>query len=151
MGEILEEAVENVIKNYLQNNSAQSDEEKNLMSQLDNLHEKSKKTQRMKNKSDMISILDTDIEILRDITAKSVLNAIGLERAFISVVTKNVELIREHLQDEKGGKAFRDWVRLNAVKLMPSKFESIIENKAINENRKAIVSAVRNVLNKWEI
>ena len=105
----------------------------------------------MKNKSEMIATLDADIEILRDITAKSVLNAIGLERAFISVVTKNVELIREHLQDEKGGKAFRDWVRLNAFKLMPSKFESIIENKAINENRKAIVSAVRNVLNKWEI
>ena len=143
--------IESVIKKYQQENSTSQADDESLTAQLNNLHEKAKKTQRMKNKSDMIAILDTDIEILRDITAKSVLNAIGLERAFISVVTKNVELIREHLQDEKGGKAFRDWVRLNAFKLMPSKFESIIENKAINENRKAIVSAVRNVLNKWEI
>lgn len=145
------ENIESVIKKYQQENSTSQADDESLTAQLNNLHEKAKKTQRMKNKSDMIAILDTDIEILRDITAKSVLNAIGLERAFISVVTKNVELIREHLQDEKGGKAFRDWVRLNAFKLMPSKFESIIENKAINENRKAIVSAVRNVLNKWEI
>ena len=145
------DAMENVIKKYQQENLTSQADDESLTAQLDNLHERAKKSQRMKNKAEMIATLDSDIEILRDITAKSVLNAIGLERAFISVVTKNVELIREHLQDEKGGKAFRDWVRLNSAKLMPSKFESIIENKAINENRKAIVSSIKNVLANWEM
>lgn len=119
--------------------------------QLDELHERAKKSKNMKSKEDMTATLDTDIAILRDITAKAVINAIGLERAFISVVTKNVELIREHLQAGEGAKNFRAWIRNNAALMMPSRFEEIIEQGAIRENRKAIVNAVKNVLNKWEV
>ena len=107
-----------------------------------------RKVKRMQSKDDMVATLDADIEILRDITAKAVINAIGLERAFISVVTKNVELIREHLQAGEGAKEFRAWIRNNATNLMPSHFEHIIEQRAINENRKAIVNAIKVMKNK---
>ena len=73
-----------------------------------------------------------------------------LERAFISVVTKNVELIREHLQAGEGAKEFRAWIRNNATNLMPSHFEHIIEERAINENRKAIVNAIKVMQNKLD-
>ena len=117
---------------------------------LEGLHEMARKVKRMQSKDDMVATLDADIEILRDITAKAVINAIGLERAFISVVTKNVELIREHLQAGEGAKEFRAWIRNNATNLMPSHFEHIIEERAINENRKAIVNAIKVMQNKLD-
>ncbi|MBQ4404505.1 MAG: hypothetical protein II857_08855 [Selenomonadaceae bacterium] len=43
----------------------------------------------MLKKLTVCATLDVDILILRDITAKAVINAIGLERAFNSVITKN--------------------------------------------------------------
>lgn len=139
------QAIENLINSYAPNkNSAEVHTDFNL----EGLHEMARKVKRMQSKEDMVATLDADIEILRDITAKAVINAIGLERAFISVVTKNVELIREHLQAGEGAKEFRAWIRNNATNLMPSHFEHIIEQRAINENRKAIVNAIKVMKNK---
>lgn len=121
-----------------------------LMAQLDEIQTRAKKAKRMNGKDDMIAILNVDIEILRDITAKAVINAIGLERAFNSVITKNVNLINRHLQEHEGNAAYRLWIRNNAAKLMPSRFEQIIEQGAVRENKKAIVNAVRNLLSKWD-
>ncbi len=104
----------------------------------------------MNGKEDMFATLDADIKILRDITLKAVINAIGLERAFNSVITKNVNLINRHLQENEGNSAYRAWIRNNAAKLMPSRFEQIIEQGAVRENKKAIVNAVRNLLSKWD-
>ena len=104
----------------------------------------------MNGKDDMIAILNADIEILRDITAKAVITAIGLELAFNSIVIKNVDLIRKHLDEPEGNAAYRLWIRNNSAKLMPSQFEQIIEQGAIRENKKAIVNAVRNLLSKWD-
>ena len=145
------QTIENLIKSY-KVNSKENVAVETLASKFDELHELAKKKKRMRTKEDLIETLDTDIMILRDITDKAVIKAIGLERAFISVVTKNVELIREKLQDNKdGGKAFRAWIRNNASKLMPSQFESINETKAINENRKAIVNSIKKVLTNWDV
>ena len=144
------QAIENLIKTYKLTNK-DNEAAETLASKFDELHELAKKKKRMQTKEDMIETLDTDIRILRDVTDKAVIKAIGLERAFISVVTKNVELIREKLQNDEGGKAFRAWIRVNASKLMPSQFESINETKAINENRKAIVNSIKKVLNNWDV
>ncbi len=48
---------------------------------------------RVLKKLTVCATLDVDILILRDITAKTVINAIGLERAFNSVITKNKKAI----------------------------------------------------------
>lgn len=144
------QAIDALINSYAKAGTAPSSGG-GIPTQLDDLHALAQKVKRMQNKDDMTATLDADIEILRDITAKAVINAIGLERAFISVVTKNVELIREHLQADEGAKEFRAWIRNYAAKLMPSQFAQIIEQGAINENRKAIVKSVKVMLNKMDI
>jgi hypothetical protein len=140
------QAIENLITSYAPAKTAETAAHAEF--NLEGLHEMAKRVKRMQTKEDMVATLDADIEILRDITSKAVINAIGLERAFISVVTKNVELIREHLQEGEGAKEFRAWIRNNATLLMPAQFEHIIENRAINENRKAIVNAIKVMKNK---
>lgn len=139
--------LENIIQSY----GSSSTEEKNegIGSYLEELNARAKASQDMKSKEDMLSILDSDIEILRDITERAVINAIDLERAYTSVINKNVELIRTQIKTGDGNKAFRAWCRENAAKLMPSKFETINESKAVNENRKAIVNTIKGVLDKW--
>ncbi|MBQ3452332.1 MAG: hypothetical protein IJG32_08700, partial [Selenomonadaceae bacterium] len=146
------QSIENIINAYtpaggLQAKNKESD---SLMAQLDDIQARAKKAKRMNGKKDMIATLDADILILRDITAKAVINAIGLERAFNSVITKNVNLINRHLQEREGNAAYRSWIRNNAAKLMPSHFEQIIEQGAVRENKKAIVNAVRNLLSNWD-
>lgn len=145
------QSIENVINGYA-NQSASTNENDgdNLMAQLDEIQTRAKKIKRMNGKDDMTATLDADILILRDITKKAVINAIGLERAFNSVVTKNVNLINKNLQETEGNAAYRAWIRNNAAKLMPSRFEQIQEQGAVRENRKAIVNAVRNLLIKWD-
>ena len=146
------QAVEKVIGSYAKQNIPQnkSDDAESLLNQLDEIQSRAKNSKRMTGKDDMIATLDADILILRDITAKAVINAIGLERAFNSVITKNVNLINRHLQEREGNAAYRAWIRNNAAKLMPTHFEQIIEQGAIRENKKAIVNAVRNLLSKWD-
>ena len=146
------QAIENVIDTYAKNDNSQtkSGGSDSLMAQLDDIQTRAKNLRRMNGKDDMIATLDADIEILRDITKKAVINAIGLERAFNSVIIKNVDLIRKHLQESEGNAAYRAWIRNNAAKLMPSHFEQIIEQGAIRENKKAIINVVRSLLNKWD-
>ena len=146
------QSIENVINSYANQGGASAEENsgETLLAQLDEIQTRAKQIKRMNGKEDMVATLDADIFILRDITKKAVINAIGLERAFNSVVTKNVNLINKNLQEPEGNAAYRAWIRNNAAKLMPSRFEQIIEQGAVRENRKAIVSAVRNLLNKWD-
>ena len=146
------QSIENAINAYAKTGGAQAEtnESDSLLAQLDDIQERAKNSKRMNGKDDMIATLDADILILRDITAKAVINAIGLERAFNSVITKNVNLINRHLNEPEGNAAYRAWIRNNAAKLMPSRFEQIIEQGAVRENKKAIVNAVRNLLSKWD-
>ena len=146
------QSIENIIGNYATQGVTQNQTagESFLLAQLNEIQKRAREFNFTNNKEDMISTLDTDIKILRDITARAVINAIGLERAFNSVIIKNVDLIRNHLNEPEGNAAYRAWIRNNAVKLMPSRFEQIIEQGAIRENKKAIVNAVRSLLHKWE-
>ena len=146
------QSIENAINAYAKagNSQAETGENDSLMAQLDDIQTRAKKAKRMNGKDDMIATLNVDIEILRDVTAKAVINAIGLERAFNSVITKNVNLINRHLNEPEGNAAYRLWIRNNAAKLMSSRFEQIIEQGAVRENKKAIVNAVRNLLSKWD-
>lgn len=122
-----------------------------ILGSLEEIQELAEDLKRISGKDDMIATLDTDIMILRDITAKAVINAIGLERAFNSVIAKNVDLIREHLSDPdgNGNEIFREWIRKNAPKLKPNEFERINEDETFKENRKKIVNAIKDVFAEW--
>lgn len=145
------QSIENVIGNYATQGGTQNQTmcESSLLAQFDEIQKRARESKCMNSKDDMIATLDMDVKILRDITARAVINAIGLERAFNSVIIKNVDLIRNHLNEPEGNAAYRAWIRNNAVRLMPSRFEQIIEQGAIHENKKAIVNAVRNLLSNW--
>lgn len=144
------QSIENTINEYSKMGGAYAGTGDSLYAQLDEMQKRAKKSKRMNGKTDMLATLDVDILILRNITDRAVINAIGLERAFTSVITKNVDLIRNHLNEPKGNAAFRSWIRNNAAKLMPSRFEQIIEQGAINENKKIIVKAVKNLLSELD-
>ena len=143
-------SIENTVNAYVKSGNTQTGDDDSLLAQLDEIQMRAKKSKRMNGKDDMIATLDIDIKILRDITKRAVINAIGLERAFNSVITKNVNLINRHLNEPEGNAAFRQWIRNNAAKLMPSQFEDIIKQGAVRENKKAIVNAVRTLLSKWD-
>ncbi len=116
-----------------------------LIEQIEKINNDTYASRTMRSKAQMINILDTDIEVLRDIMASAVIDAIGLERAFISVVTKNVELIREHLRRGEGQSKFNDWIIANARLLLPSKFN--IQQQETYDARVKIINSIESRLN----
>ena len=114
---------------------------------LEALHERGKKLKTMRSKEDMIATLDADILILRDVTVKAVIKAIGLERAFISVISKNVNLIRTALDKEnEGRKRFNIWIRNNIHKLKESEFDELDRINQNSETRRQVINAIQHVL-----
>ena len=100
---------------------------------------------------DMLRILDEDITILRDLTAKSVIRAIGLERAFISIIVKNINFIRRGITEPgEGSEKFDEWINLNVRKVLDSEFAAIDRYNMDSQTRKSIVSAIQQVLGSME-
>ena len=123
----------------------------NLNQQIETLHEISKRARPLKTKDDMIEILNTDIKILRDITVNSVIKATGLETAFIAVVTKNINLIRENLsQNPEGRQKFNEWIKENVRKIKESEFAAIEQDNMNSQARKMIVNSIRQALDKLD-
>ena len=123
----------------------------NLTQRIKELHELSKKLNTLQTKEDMIELLNADIEILRDVTVNSVIKATGLEIAFIAVVTKNINLIRENLTyNPEGVKKFNDWIQANVRKIKESEFAAIEQDNMNSQARKMIISSIRQALDKLD-
>ncbi len=143
------EKIDKVIENFC--GTQKNSDAKNLAENLKELYEQSRKFKAVKNKTEMISTLDTDILILRDITTNSVVKAIGLERAFISVFVKNINLIRNSLsKSPEGRKIFNTWINDNVRKIKESEFARIDQSNMNAQARKIIVESIRQVLDKME-
>ena len=100
---------------------------------------------------DVMRLLDEDIMILRDLTAKAVIRATGLERAFVAVITNNITLICEGIMDAEGdGNKFDEWINLNVRKVLDSEFAAIDRDNMNSQTRKSIVAAIRQVLGSME-
>ena len=141
------EKIDRVVKSFSGANSSTQ----NLNTQIRELYEKSRRFKPIKDKQDMISTLDTDIMILRDITVNAVVKAIGLERAFISVVIKNINLIRNSLSKSPDGrKIFNTWINDNVRKIKESEFARIDEHNMNIQSRKLIINSIQQVLDKME-
>ena len=90
-----------------------------------------------------------DIDILRDITVKSVLKAIGLERAFSSTISNNIDLIRKELEKQEDSK-FDKWIKDNIAKIKENEFEKIEidrKNYEIKKNVFEYIDKLRSELN----
>lgn len=102
------------------------------------------------NKDEMISVLNDDIELLREITLNSMIRAIGLERAFTSVIAKNIAMIRESINSDEGKAIFNQWLKENLRKIRASEFADVDRQIEDFRNKKAIVESIRQVLEKME-
>ena len=98
----------------------------------------------------MIMILNEDIDILKEFTLKSVIKAIGLERAFNSIMSKNINIVRDSVNVEYGQKAFNQWLKENMHKIRQSEYAVINKNMEAFKDKKAIANAIRQVLSKLD-
>ena len=101
-------------------------------------------------KAEMISVLNADIELLRDITLHAMIRAIGLERAFNSVMDKNIAMIRESIDTETGKVIFNQWLKENLRKIRANEFAEVDRQRESLQNKRVIVAAIRQVLEKIE-
>ncbi|MBR1602502.1 MAG: dynamin family protein [Synergistaceae bacterium] len=103
-----------------------------------------------KTESEMLKILDDDINILRELTVKAVIRAIGLERAFISIIVKNINFIRSGIMSSDGESKFDAWIEQNVRKIMNSEFAAIDRYNMDSQTRRSIVASIQQVLSKIE-
>ena len=101
-------------------------------------------------KSEMLSVLNADIELLGDITLNAMIRAIGLERAFSSVMDKNIAMIRESIDTETGKAIFNQWLKENLRKIKSNEFAEVDRQRESLQNKRTIVAAIRQVLEKIE-
>ena len=108
------------------------------------------KREEPKTEQEMLDILNEDIENLQDFTLKAVIYAMGLERAFIAVITKNTNRIRKDEENSEGAQLFDDWIKDNIRKVKVNEFRGLDQRNLDNQTRKNIVESVRKVVDKLE-
>lgn len=93
----------------------------------------------------MIAEINEDIAILRDITVHAVMDAINLEKAFVSVITNNINLIRDHFEEENENK-IDVWINLYVDKIKADEFEKIQRDEMDSLARRNIVETAQKML-----
>ena len=116
---------------------------------LRKMHEVSRQMA-ISNEDDMLKLLNEDIEILRQFTLEAIIYAIGLERAFVSVMTKNINIIRKDEETSEGAELFDKWIMDNIRKVREDEFRGLDQKNLENQTKKNIVETIRKVVNKLE-
>lgn len=142
-----EAALEEAIVGYCLDKQASRPKPVGIRVRLAEMHERAKQTKSLRTKEDIIKTLDADIVILRDIMLKSVIKAMGLERAFISMISKNIDLIRDSI----GKQCFVDWLAHNIEKIKENEFAVIAEKNMNNAARRNIVEAIKKVVDAMDV
>ena len=147
-GDNRKSAITDLIAEYIRSNREEKDTP-DFSEFLDGLHVKASSL-KAKTEADMLRILDEDIAILRDLTVKAVIRAIGLERAFISIIVKNINFIRSKIMDSGEDSKFDTWINQNVRKVMDSEFAAIDRYNMDSQTRKSIVASIRQILGEME-
>lgn len=92
------------------------------------------------------SVLDADIDCLREIFDKSIPSAIDLETAFIDFNSRAIDFIRESM-NPGGNERARKWIKANTKKLKKSQFEEVEKIRSSITIRKTIANEIEAVLN----
>lgn len=114
---------------------------------LAKMHEHSRHME-ITNEDEMLNVLNEDIEILRKFTLEAIIYAIGLEQAFISVMTKNINIIRRDKDTPEGMKIFDAWIMQNIRKIRENEFRGLDQRNLENQTRKNIVETIRSYVNR---
>lgn len=105
----------------------------------------------IRTKDEMLTVLNEDIDILREFTLKALVRAMNLEGAFNSVMLKNIDLIRDSMShSEDGKKIFNQWLKSNMRKIRVSDYLAIEENLDSFQKQKAIAESIRVTLGKLD-
>jgi len=116
---------------------------------LRKMHELSRQTT-ISNEDEMLKLLNEDIEILRKFTLEAIIYAIGLERAFVSVMTKNINIIRKDEETPEGAELFDKWIMDNIRKIKEDEFRGLDQRNLENQTKQNIVETIRKVVDKLE-
>ncbi len=104
----------------------------------------------IESEEDLINYLNDDIEILKDITLHSVINAVALERAFISVILKNIELLRNAAHGRNSRDTFDKWMVKYNTKVKYREF-SVLKTKSMEDQaRMNIAQSIKELLENIE-
>ena len=101
-------------------------------------------------KKQMIDEINMDIDILRDITVHAVVAAIGLEKAFTSVIVNNVNLIRDNTEATENNK-FDVWIDNNLPKIKEAEYAQMEGNAMQAQAKKNIIEAIEDLLGASEV
>jgi GTPase Era involved in 16S rRNA processing len=139
---ILDEAIEDFAKKYGGRSITRLDNE------LDEFNSINNGLGSPKTEEELIKFLNEDIEILRDITLHSVIKAIALERAFRSIILKNIELIRNSCRGKNTEYSIDKWIQKYNTKVRYRE-HSILKDKAMeDQTRLNIAQNIRELLEK---
>jgi len=116
---------------------------------LRKMHELSRQME-ISTEEKMLKLLNEDIEILRNFTLEAIIYAIGLERAFVSVMTKNINIIRKDEETPEGAELFDKWIMDNIRKIKEDEFRGLDQRNLENQTKKNIVETIRKVVDKLE-
>lgn len=116
---------------------------------LRKMHELSRQME-ISDEKKMLDVLNADIEILRKFMLEAIIYAIGLEQAFVSVMTKNINIIRKDEETAEGAKLFDKWITDNIRKVKEDEFRGLDQRNLENQTKKNIVESVRKVVDELE-
>ena len=96
------------------------------------------------NKDEVRSLVDSDIDCLKEIFDKSIAGAIDLETAFINFNIRTIDYIRESAKP--GDKLVDDWIKANIGKLKRKELEEAEAKARAAGTRKVIREEIEDIM-----
>lgn len=134
--------LDDMLNQYCHNHSFNANLD--MTKELEKMQKEARVSVQIDSMDKVFAVLNEDIDILRDITVHSVRYAMGLERAFISVISKNIDIINKSISDNP--KLYNDWIARNVSKIRASEYAHIAQSQEDNMTRKEIVKAIQQLL-----
>lgn len=118
---------------------------KSVIEYLTSLHHQAREAT---SQEEAIAEINADLDALKVIMKRAIIRAIGLEKAFISVVTRNIELIRSNTTAAHEKNKFHQWLKLNIQKVKNSEFAALQNEVANHRTRRIIIDEMKKSLAK---
>jgi hypothetical protein len=99
----------------------------------------------IESESDLLRILDTDIEILRDITVNAVVPAMEIERVYNIVISKNINLICDGIRNDAD--CIGEWLSQNIEKIAYKQYLDFNNEMQTNQIRESIIKSIKSIVN----
>ena len=99
----------------------------------------------IESESDLLRILDTDIEILRDIIVNAVVPAMEIEQGYNIVINKNIKLICDGIRNDAD--CIGEWLSQNIEKIAYKQYLDFNNEMQTNQIRESIIKSIKSIVN----